>query len=91
MSHKHPREKLPTLHEPREQLKVSLLEERQDVARLRPRVDLLRRLPAELPVRIDPQLLEAEAARAAAQEARDFPGYVRQLERRAKRRQLRPH
>jgi len=95
MSHKDPTEQLRALHEQLEQLKASLSKDRQDVARLRRKVDLLRRLPADLPERIDPQLLEqmleAEAARAAAQEARDFPAYVRQLEARVKRRRPDPH
>ena len=91
MSHEDPTEQLRAFHEQLEPLKAGLSKDCHDVARPRRTADLLRRLPADLPERLAPQLLEAEAARAAAQEARDFPAYVRQLEARVKRRRPDPH
>ncbi|MCU0873169.1 MAG: hypothetical protein MUE50_12590 [Pirellulaceae bacterium] len=73
-----------------DELVERLLTCQQEIARHRRSIDLLRALPLEVHQRIGPSLvqdlLQAERQRAADQAAREFPEFLREVERRARQR-----
>jgi hypothetical protein len=67
-----------------------LLTYQQEIARHRRSIDLLRALPLEVHQRIGASLVQdlvqAESQRAADQAVREFPEFLREVDRRAQRR-----
>lgn len=78
------------LHAQIDQLADRVLNCQQDIARHRRAIELLRALPVDLQEQIGStlldDLLQAEGNRAAEQAVREFPEFLRQVERRAQQR-----
>jgi imidazolonepropionase-like amidohydrolase len=74
-----------------EKLVERLLTSQQEIARHRRSIDLLRALPLNVHQRIGTSLVQdlvqAEGLRAADQAVREFPEFLREVERRAQQRQ----
>lgn len=73
-----------------DELVERLLTYQQEIARHRRSIDLLRALPLEVHQRLGTSLVQdlvqAESARAANQAVREFPEFLREVERRAQQR-----
>jgi uncharacterized protein YigA (DUF484 family) len=74
-----------------DELVERLLTYQQEIARHRRSIDLLRALPLEVHQRLGTSLvqdlMQAESERAADQAVREFPEFLREVQRRAEQRQ----